>query len=169
MTILWYSIIEIDEVYLGGKAENKHMNERVEAKGKFKKDIILGILERTKQIRAFNLKDTKMDTIYAKILENVAKDSVIITDEHKAYHHLHSKYNHTAVNHSKGEFKKGDGLHTNSIEGFWAILKRGVYGVYHSISSKYVQNYVNEFCYRCNKRDNTFIFDKLIKQCVLQC
>ncbi len=161
------SIIEIDETYLGGKAENKHMNEKIKAKGKFKKDIALGMLERAKEVRAFKLDDTKIITIYNKIIENVEKDSKIITDEHRAYYRLHSKYHHVAVNHSKGEFKKSDDLHTNSIEGFWSILKRGVYGVYHSISSKYVQNYINEFCFRYNNRANDNIFNLVLKQAVL--
>jgi transposase-like protein/transposase len=161
------SIIEIDEAYLGGKAENKHMSERVKAKGKFKKDIVLGMLERMKEVRAFKLNDTKTMTIYSKILENIAENSKIITDEHRAYYGLHNRYHHVAVNHSKGEYKKDNNSHTNTIEGFWAILKRGIYGVYHSISSKHVQNYINEFCFRYNERNNTMVFDKLVKQCVL--
>lgn len=161
------TIIEIDETYLGGKAENAHMKKRIKTKEKLKKDIVLGILERTKEVRAFRLDNTRANTIYGKIVENVAKDSKIITDEHKSYHHLHSMYDHTSINHSKGEFKKSNDLHTNTIEGFWSILKRGVYGVYHSISSKYVQNYVNEFCFRYNNRENDSIFNLVLKQAIL--
>ncbi len=121
------TIIEIDETYLGGKAENKHMSERIEAKGIFEKNIVLGMLERDKEVRAFVLDDAKRDTIMAKIHENIAKGSQIMTDEHKAYYWLYSQFNHQVVNHSKGEYKKND-AHTNSIEGFWSTLKRGVYG-----------------------------------------
>lgn len=138
-------IIEIDEVYLGGKAENKHMSERIKAKGKFKKDVILGMLEREKQVRAFKIKDTKTATIINKIIENIKEGNNIMTDEHKAYYWLYDLFKHNVVNHSKGEYKKGKNIHTNSIEGFWATLKRGIYGVYHHISSKWTQQYVNEF------------------------
>jgi transposase-like protein len=125
------TIIEIDETYIGGKAENKHISERVAAKGIFKKMIVLGMLERGEEVRAFVLDDAKRDTIMAKIHENVKKGSKIMTDEHKAYYWLYSQYKHQVVNHSKGEYKKGGDAHTNSIEGFWSTLKRGVYGIYH--------------------------------------
>ena len=106
------TIIEIDETYLGGKAENKHMSERVAAKGIFEKMIVLGMLERDKEVRAFVIDDAKRDTIMAKIHENVKKGSKIMTDEHKAYYWLYSQYQHQVVNHSKGEFKKGVEAHT---------------------------------------------------------
>ena len=80
------TIIEIDETYLGGKAENKHMSERIAAKGIFEKNIVLGMLERDKEVRAFVIDDAKRDTIMAKIHENVKKGSQIMTDEHKAYY-----------------------------------------------------------------------------------
>ena len=161
------NIIEIDEVYLGGKAENKHMSERIKAKGKFKKDVVLGMIERAKQVRAFKLENAKTNAIFEKIIDNIKEGSRIITDEHKAYYWLYSRFNHEVVNHSKGKYKKGKDTHTNSIEGFWATLKRGIYGVYHHISSQHTQNYINEFCFRYNERDNDNVFDKLIKQCVL--
>ena len=88
------TIIEIDETYLGGKAENKHMSERVAAKGIFEKMIVLGMLERDKEVRAFVLDDAKRDTIMAKIHENVKKGSKIMTDEHRAYYWLYSQYQH---------------------------------------------------------------------------
>jgi len=131
------TIIEIDETYLGGKAENKHMSERVAAKGIFEKNIVLGMLERNKEIRAFVIDDAKRDTIMAKIHENVKKGSQIMTDEHKAYYWLYSQFQHQVVNHSRGEYKKGADAHTNSIEGFWSTLKRGVYGIYHHVSKKH--------------------------------
>jgi len=123
-------------------------------------------LERAKKIKAFKLQDSKRDTIIEKIVENVEKGSRIITDERRAYYWLYSLLNHDVVNHSNGEYKKSNDTHTNSIEGFWATLKRGIYGVYHHISSQHNQNYINEFCFRYNERDNNKSFDKLIKQCV---
>ncbi len=161
------TIIEIDETYLGGKAENKHMSERIAAKGIFEKNIVLGMLERDKEVRAFVIDDAKRDTIMAKIHENVKKDSKIMTDEHKAYYWLYSQYQHQVVNHSKGEYKKGVDAHTNSIEGFWSTLKRGVYGIYHHVSKKHLQLYVNEFAFRYNNRKNSEMFNLVLAQAVL--
>lgn len=124
------TIIEIDETYLGGKAENKHISERVTAKEIFEKIIALGMFEQDKEVRAFVLDDAKRDTIMAKIHENVKKGNQIMTDEYKAYYWLYSQFQHQVVNHSKGEFKKGVDAYTNSIEGFWSTLKREVYGIY---------------------------------------
>jgi transposase-like protein len=160
-------IIEIDETYVGGKSENKHMSKRIAAKGIFQKSVILGMLSRNKEVRAFKIDNAKTNTIYPYILENVAENSQIITDEHKAYYWLQARYKHQSVNHSKGEYKKGDNFHTNSLEGFWATMKRGVYGIYHHISSKYTQNYVNEFCFRYNNRGNKKMFDLVLAQAVL--
>ena len=66
----------------------------------------------------------------------------------------------------KDNLEKIIDIHTNSIGGFWSNLKRGIYGIYHHISTKHIQNYMNEFCFRYNERDNNFVFDKLIRQCV---
>ena len=82
------NIIAIDEAYLGGKAENNHMSERIKAKGKFKKNVILGILERAKEFRAFKLDNAKTNTIYDKIFDNIKEGSKIITDEFRAYYCL---------------------------------------------------------------------------------
>ena len=155
------TVIEIDETYLGGKAENKHISEKVAAKGIFQKNIVLGMLERDREVRGFVIDEAKRDTI-------MAKGSEIITDEHKAYYWLYSQFQHQVVNHSKGEYKKGADTHTNSIEGFWSTLKRAVYGIYHHVSKKHLQHYVNEFTFRYNNRNNEFIFDKLVGATILR-
>jgi hypothetical protein len=88
-----------------------------------------------------------------------------MTDEFKGYNSLaKNNYVHLRVNHSK-EFSAGN-VHTNNIEGFWAILKRGIYGIYHHVSIKYLQSYVNEFCFRFNNKDNN-MFNLVLRQCVL--
>ncbi len=161
------TIIEIDETYLGGKAENKHMSERVANKGIFEKSIVLGMLERDKEVRGFVIDEAKRDVIMAKIYENVKLGSEIITDEHKAYYWLYSQFKHQVVNHSKGAYKKGADTHTNSIEGFWLTLKRGVYGIYHHVSKKHLQRYVNEFAFRYNNRKNSGMFDLVLAQAIL--
>ncbi len=85
----------------------------------------------------------------------------------KVYPYSNERFKHQVVNHSKGEYKKGVDAHTNSIEGFWSTLKRGVYGIYHHVSKKHLQHYVNEFAFRYNNRNNEFIFDKLVGATIL--
>ena len=161
------NIIEIDEAYLGGKAENKHMSERIRAKEKFKKNVILGILERAKEFRACKLDNAKTNTIYDKIFDNIKEGSKIITDEFRAYTTVYiigTITNQLIIR--KDNLEKIIDIHTNSIEGFWSNFKRGIYGIYHHISTKHIQNYMNEFCFRYNERHNKFVFDELIRQCV---
>lgn len=162
------TVIEMDETYIGGKATNKHMSQRVAAKGKFKKETVLGMLERNKKLRAFVLENgARRDDIFAKILDNIKDGSKIITDEHKAYYWLYTRFNHKAVNHSQGQYVNGKGNHTNTIEGFWATLKRGVYGIYHHVSKQHLQRYVDEFAFRYNNGGNSSVFDLVLKQAVL--
>ena len=99
-------------------------------------------------------------------------DTVIMTDDFKGYNIMNHKatnpenFTHISVCHSLGEFSSGKGLHTNGIEGFWAILKRSIIGSYHHVSTKYLQSYVNECCFRQNNR-NAYAFNNLLKQSVL--
>ncbi len=96
----------MDETYVGGKAENKYMSKRVATKGIFSKMIVLGMLERDKEVRAFVVDDAKRDTLMAKIYENVELGRKIIADEHKAYYWLYSQFKHQVVNHSKVNIRK---------------------------------------------------------------
>lgn len=99
-------------------------------------------------------------------------NTVVMTDDFKGYNIMNHKainpenFTHISVCHSLGEFSSGKGLHTNGIEGFWAILKRSIIGSYHQVSTKYLQSYVNECCFRQNNR-NADAFNNLLKQSVL--
>ena len=155
-------IVEIDEAYIGGSETNKH----VENKFTKTKSIVLGMLERKGKVKAFHIEDATYPNIAEKVLTNVEIGSTINTDKHKSYVMLKTYYNHKSVNHSKKEFRKGD-AYINSIEGFWATFKRGIYGVYHHISKKYTQHYINEFTFRFNHRENEEIFEKLIINTIL--
>jgi transposase-like protein len=168
-------LTEIDEAYFGGSDENRHLDNKKGREGK--KDIVLGMVNRsTEKVKAFVVENTQYLSIQKHLLDSIkgGKDnSTIITDESSIYKFF-GKYffGHRTVNHSKGEYAKisydiNDVVHTNTIEGFWATLKRGIYGVYHSVSRKYLQNYVNEFSFRYNNRKNESIFDELLGRCVL--
>lgn len=162
------AIVEIDETYVGGRPrkENNHKsdnNERKRGRGTSKTPVI-GIRERgTGRVHAVAASDS-MDgkRLSGKRLLNVLKDvcksgTAVMTDQFHGYDILDGDNGHglvrLKVDHSV-VYSLGDGIHTNGIESFWAILKRGVYGVFHKVSVKYMQSYVNEFCYRLNHRDN---------------
>jgi hypothetical protein len=94
----------------------------------------------------FDLPDNALSSV-----ENLELGSVVYTDSSHMYTLLKGAYIHESVNHEKDEYVRGD-VHTNSIEGFWSLFKRGIYGIYHQVSPKHLQRYCDEFEYRCNTR-----------------
>lgn len=150
-------IIELDESFVGGKNKNRHKDKKVaQCQGRSFKDKtpVLGILQRNGVLRAFVVPDTKAKTLQPIIRKNVEKHSVLISDEWHGYNHLHSDYDHHIVDHSKKQYVDFDNkeIHSNTIEGFWSIMKRGVNGIYNWWSRKHMQFYVDEFVFRYNTR-----------------
>ena len=92
-------------------------------------------------------------TVEQKLLEHVNIGSRVISDEWHAYKKLNRLYDHESINHSKNEYARGD-VHTNTIEGFWAIMKRSIYGIHHFVTPKHLQRYINEQTFRYNNRGN---------------
>ncbi len=159
--------VEIDEVYIGGKSENKHMHQRIALKEKDNKAIVVGMVQRGGDVKAVHVnKATSVELIY-QINNNVEEGSNVFTDEYKSYHSIGREYNHRRVNHSKGEYvvkaeaetrnlgKVAYKIHTNTIEGFWSIVKRTINGTHHWISKKHLQKYINEMSYRYGHRHFT--------------
>jgi len=143
--------IEVDEAYFGGKEANRHMKDRV--KGVKEKTAVFGIIERdTKRVKSFRVNDTKATTLYPKIAHNIQQNSIIMTDEATCYKRLYVNYKHNRVNHSKGKYSFGS-IHTNTIEGYWSQVKRGINGIYHWTSKKHIDKYLNEYSFRYNTRD----------------
>ena len=142
--------LEIDETYVGGRERNKHGDKKLKAgRGGVGKDIIVGIKDRaTNEIRAKVVDDTTQETLHAFIGENVAEDAEKFTDEHRAYRGLK---NHKAVNHSLGKWVN-EQAHTNGMESFWAMFKKGFHGTFHRMSRKHLHRYVAEFSGRHNIR-----------------
>jgi transposase-like protein len=144
--------IEVDEAYFGGKEKNKHNKDKLKAgRGAVGKIAVVGMMQRNGQVRAKVVEQTNHSTLRSEILKNVKVGSNLYTDQYKAYNGL-KLYNHKKVKHSVGEYVKGV-VHTNSIESFWALLKRGYYGIYHYMSKKHFQKYVNEFVRRFNGKE----------------
>ena len=147
-------IIEIDEMYIGGKEANKHEHKKLKAgRGTVGKTAVIGMRERGGRTVAMPMESTDAVTLQSAIYANVELGSTLFTDEHSSYIGLDgASFRHASVNHSAGEYSR-NGVSTNGIESVWSVMKRGVYGVYHHVSPKHLGRYVDEFAFRLNAGD----------------
>lgn len=147
-------VIQADETFVGGKNKNRHADKKVEdSQGRSVKDKtpVLGMMQTGGKVRLSVIPDTKAKTIKPIIENMVSNGSILVTDEWQAYKALAKDYAHIVVNHKENEYVRG-AFHTNSIENFWSLLKRGIYGIYHQCSPKHLHRYCDEFAFRFNSR-----------------
>ena len=151
---LFGKVVEIDEAYLGGLERNKHKDKKLKkGRGPVGKEAVVAIKEREgKKVKALQVKSTDAQTLHWIVMKNVAPGTTVYSDDHRSYLGLKDHgYKHEVVHHSVGEYVKGE-AHTNGVESFWALLKRGYHGVYHKMSVKHLQKYIDEFSNRTNVR-----------------
>src|SRR5882724_6203889 len=145
--------VEVDETFIGGKARNMHKSKRIKTKvreGNWGKTIVMGMLERGGHVKAKVIRDRKKPALHAAIAEVIAPGSQLYTDEHVGYMNISPEYVHNIVNHLENYV---DGrVHTNGIENFWSLLKRGLGGTYVSVEPLHLFRYLDEQAFRFNER-----------------
>ena len=138
--------VEVDETYIGGVRPGKR------GRGAAGKTAVIGIAQRHGKVVSKVVTNTRRHTVMPLIEKNVSQKAVIYTDEYPVYDGIDKLgYRHEEVNHSEGQYVNGNAS-TNTIEGFWSLVKRGISGVYHAVSPKYLQSYLNEYQFRYNHR-----------------
>ena len=168
-------LVEVDETLIGGKIKNKHKDERGGPGGTGKggrgrshggnKTIVAGAVSRKGNVVERVIDNVTRSTLTAFVREAVSHEvSLLCTDGWVGYAKLGSELPHAFVDHAKGEYVVG-AVHTNTVEGFWSVVKRGIVGTFHKVSSKYLPLYVNEFEFRYNNRKNQIIFQTAIRAC----
>ena len=151
--------VEFDETYIGGKETNKHRNKRLGIRGgQTGKEITFSLVERGGRVRSHHVPSVSAKTLRPILQEQINADSTVVSDDGGARVGREFPH-HQSVNHSIGEYVRGD-AHTNTIEGYFSILKRGITGTYHHVSAKHLKRYLAEFDFRYNERAALGVGDK---------
>ncbi len=160
--------VEVDETYIGGKHRNKHSKARKllneKGTGAINKTPVVAMLQRDGSIITIVTPLANGEAIKPFIYANVARGATVITDGFGAYKGLDKDYTHEIVMHSENEYVREGNIHTNTLEGFWSQLKRGIIGTFHQVSPKHLHRYCHEFGYKYNTRqvlDTTRFVDSL--------
>lgn len=152
-------IVEADETFVGGKYDRRLKRERND------KACVVGVIQRGGPVRARKIQSRGARAIAAFVKESVEPGARLMTDEYAGYKAVGKLYDHNTVTHSKLQYV--DGLnHTQSIENFWSLFKRGLVGSFHKISEKHLDRYMDEFAYRFNGRNEGMLFQSTIKNLV---
>lgn len=145
--------VEVDETYIGAEARNMHHDKRMKmlrAEGRFRKAIVIGMLERNGEVRTAMLSRASGKLIEAAVKEHIVPGSNLYSDEAHAYVKVGREYAHKIINHAE-TYVNGD-IHTNGIESYWSLLKRGIKGTYVSVEPFHLFRYLDEQAFRFNAR-----------------
>ncbi len=144
--------VEADETYVGGKDKNRHANKRVGVRGGSQKEAVVALVERQGRVRSTHVRDVNAKTLRIVLTAQLDASTSLMTDEHSGYLGIGRAFaSHDRVNHTMGEYVRGD-AHTNTVESYFAILKRGIVGTFHHVSPQHLKRYVGEFDFRYNER-----------------
>ncbi|MCL2651199.1 MAG: IS1595 family transposase [Candidatus Azobacteroides sp.] len=146
--------VEADETYVGGAEKNKHADKKTkgtQGRSCKTKTPVFGMVEREGKLVAKKVETTGSEHLTPEIIKTVKKTATLFTDEWLAYNNINKLYNHFVIKHNEKQYVNGD-IYTNTIEGFWSLFKRGIIGIYHLVSKKHLQKYVDEFVFRYNTR-----------------
>ena len=154
-------VVEADETYVGGLEKNKHKNKRsLFSHGGATKEAVLSVVERDGQVRSVHTGRANTAVLKPIITALVHNRTVLLTDDANHYKSIGAQFPaHQVVNHSKGQYVFGD-VHTNTVEGFFSVFKKGMKGVYQHCSPVHLQRYLNEFDFRYNHRIGLGTSDK---------
>lgn len=161
-------VVEVDETFIGGKDKNRHASKRSGGGGGFttNKVGVIGAISRKGNVVCQIIEKADQRTLHKFVRETVSnKVELLATDDWRGYLDLADEgYRHDVISHLSGCYVRGK-VHTNTIENFWSLLKRGVLGTYHNVSRKYLPLYLNEFVFRYNNRKNADMFAVAIAHC----
>jgi transposase-like protein len=150
--------LEADETYVGGRRRPSRHSRRIAPRGRpgpgSNKTAVFGVVERGGRVMAVTVPNAKAATLMPHVQKRTLPASTIYTDEWLGYKGLsRAGYHHLRINHSENVWVSGS-VHTQTIEGFWSLLKRGIGGVYHAVSARHLQGYLNEYAWRYNRRND---------------
>jgi transposase-like protein len=155
--------VEMDETYVGGKTRGKNWKRLNN-----NKEVVIGIRQRSGELRFFHAEDARTGTLARYIKENISEDvEVIVTDDLPAYQKAVGDFKHETVNHTRKEYVRlGTDIHTNTIESAFSLLKRGLVGTWHKLSAKHLQAYLNEMTFRFDRRKRSDLFIDTLRHMV---
>ncbi|HEV2161428.1 MAG TPA: IS1595 family transposase [Stellaceae bacterium] len=155
--------VEADEAYIGGKEANKHRSKRSrDGRGPVGKEAVVSLVERKGRVRSTHLPTVNSKNLRPLLYSQIDRHSYLMTDESKVYRAIGEDFaGHGSVNHSIEEYVRGGFWHTNTVENYFSILKRGITGTYHHVSQQHLKRYLAEFDFRYNERATLDVDDKL--------
>src|SRR6266851_6415873 len=158
--------VEVDETGIGGKDKNRHWDKKQHITGMSGKTTVIGAISRKGNVVCQIIESADAKTLNRFVRKAVSeKVDLVATDENPGYGYLNVLgFPHDTVKHSEGEYVRGE-VHTQNLDSFWSLLKRGVIGTYHNVSKKYLPLYLNEFQFRFNNRKNPDIFGSAVRGC----
>ena len=159
--------VEVDETFIGGKARNMHASKRKHlGTGGAGKVAVMGLLERHGQVRTMVVPNVRTKSLHSEVSKHVEHGSTVYSDAFRSYRRLEDEYTHNVINHAE---RYVDGhIHTNGIENFWSLLKRGINGTYVSVEPFHLFRYLDEQSFRFNNRkaSDAYRFDLAVSQIV---